>query len=466
MRLPSSCWVSLAGLSLLAFSGASTQADLLVERQVKPGQKWVAEPTRTLDQLKGFKAGSPLLTKYGGRADRRPEGTGFFRVQQVEGRWWFVDPDGGLLLHAGVTSVAPISKHGSQEAFARLYGSPEKWADAATRFLRDAGFNGLGAFSNTELPRRSAQPMAYTVTLSLAGRFGRQLGITQQQPGHIGFTGDCLPALHPDFAAFCDGQAASLAATKEDPWLVGVFSDNELPGKPQMLDHMLALDAAQPALKPMREAAWQWFRARKGNAAEPAQLTDADRAAFLGHVYDTYLRVTTQAIRKHAPRRLCLGPRFHSPLREAQPVWEAAGRHLDAIAMNYYGTWTPRASDLANWFKWSGKPCLITEFYSKGADSGYPNQSGAGWIVRTQADRGRFYQNFTLALLESKTCLGWHWLRYIDNDPADTSTDPSNRDSNKGLINLRYEPYLPLVDQMRAVNTNLYRLADFFDGRK
>jgi hypothetical protein len=457
---------SALALAALTLAFAPTRAELLVERQVKPGQKWVAEPTRTLDDLQGFQPGTVAVTKYGGRADRRVEGTGCFRVQQVDGRWWFVDPDGGLMLHAGVTSVAPVSKHGSKAAFNQLYSTPDRWADAATAFLRDAGFNGLGAFSNTELPRRSAHPMAYTVTLSMAGRFGRQLGIAQQQPGHVGFIGDCLPALHPDFAAFCNTQAVSLDGLKDDPWLVGVFSDNELPGKTQMLDNMLALDTANPALKPMREAAWEWWRARRGPGASPEQITAEDRAAFLGHVYDTYLRLTTQAIRKHAPRHLCLGPRFHSPLREAQPVWAAAGRHLDAIAMNYYGTWTPRASDLRNWFQWSGKPCLITEFYTKGADSGYTNQSGAGWIVRTQADRGRFYQNFTLALLESKTCIGWHWLRYIDNDPADTSTDPSNRDSNKGLINIRYEPYVPLVDQMRTLNTNLYRLADYFDGRK
>lgn len=35
-------------------------------------------------------------------------------------------------------------------------------------------------------------------------------------------------------------------------------------------------------------------------------------------------------------------------------------------------------------------------------DSGMDNTSGAGWVVRTQAERGAFYQSFTLALLKSK----------------------------------------------------------------
>jgi hypothetical protein len=83
--------------------------------------------------------------------------------------------------------------------------------------------------------------------------------------------------------------------------------------------------------------------------------------------------------------------------------------------------------------------------------------------VPTQRDRGWFYQNFTLALLESKNCIGWHWFKYLDNDPDDLTTDPSNRDSNKGIVNLRYEPYVELVAAMKSLNANIYPLADHFD---
>ena len=36
----------------------------------------------------------------------------------------------------------------------------------------------------------------------------------------------------------------------------------------------------------------------------------------------------------------------------------------------------------------SGKPILVTEWYAKGMDSGMANQGGAGWVVKTQRDRG------------------------------------------------------------------------------
>jgi len=84
--------------------------------------------------------------------------------------------------------------------------------------------------------------------------------------------------------------------------------------------------------------------------------------------------------------------------------------------------------------------------------------------VKTERDRGLFYRNFALALLESRSCVGWHWCKYMDNDPDDTTTDPSNRDSNKGIVSFRYVPYEPLIEAMGRLNRRVYGLAAWFDG--
>jgi hypothetical protein len=116
------------------------------------------------------------------------------------------------------------------------------------------------------------------------------------------------------------------------------------------------------------------------------------------------------------------------------------------------------------WERESGRPFMITEWYAKGMDvPGLANVSGAGWVVKTQADRGRFYENFTLSLLESRACVGWHWFKYMDNDPEDTKADPSNRDSNKGIVSNRFEPYGPLLDAMKRLNERTFRLIEHFD---
>ncbi len=41
------------------------------------------------------------------------------------------------------------------------------------------------------------------------------------------------------------------------------------------------------------------------------------------------------------------------------------------------------------------------------------------------------------------------------------STDPSNRDANKGLVNTQYQLYVPLGNRMKELNMNKYRLATF-----
>jgi hypothetical protein len=117
------------------------------------------------------------------------------------------------------------------------------------------------------------------------------------------------------------------------------------------------------------------------------------------------------------------------------------------------------------WERESGRPILITEWYAKGADTGMANGGGAGWLVHTQRERGLFYQNFALALLESKVCVGWDWFRYMDNDPDDKKVDPSNRDSNKGIVSNRYVPYEPLLSAMKELNQRSIAIVDYFDGR-
>ena len=122
---------------------------------------------------------------------------------------------------------------------------------------------------------------------------------------------------------------------------------------------------------------------------------------------------------------------------------------------------------MAEWEQVAGKPFMVTEWYVKGEDApGLANTAGAGWVVKTQDDRGLFYQNFTLGLLESKNCVGWHWFKYQDNDPTIVGAEPSNTNANKGIVDNYLEPYTPLLDKMRELNQQMYPLADYFDKRQ
>ena len=430
---------------------AAAHADTLqtVLAKHKPADThWVAYPVRTVDALSPLPA-EPLLDRYGGRMDKTGLRTGFFHTQKDKNRWWLVDPDGHFFLHVGAAGVSP--------------GAAPKadWADSATRLLHGMGFNGAGAWSSTDLVRASPQPLVYTVIHSFMSAFSAGRHLSHAGTGHSNYPNGCIPVFHPDFAAFCDDYAKPLAAFKDDPWLLGYFSDNELPLP--VLDKYLALDPADPQMGSSGQAARDWLAARKGRAAAAADITDADRTAWTEYVFDRYFSLTTQAIRKYDPHHLCLGSRLNGRSSSSEPVFRAAGRSLDVISINYYGVWNPSMPSVRNRTKWSDKPILISEFYAKGVDSGFANTGGAGWLVSTQHERGLFYQTFTLGLLEAQNCVGWHWFKYMDNDPNDTHADPSNRDSNKGIVRNDYTPYTPLVDLMRTLNQNVYAITDKFD---
>lgn len=447
--------------STLALSARG--ADLLsVKAKRKPQDQWKEYPTRTIHDLEGFRPGAagPKVAKFGGRADRTLRAAGFFRAIESGGRWWLVDPEGHPFVKVGMCSTSPGRSKNNRAALEAKFGTPEKWAEATARLLHENGFNGIGGWSSVDLFTGVKDRLVYTPSWSFAAGFGHSKKLTFQQPGHTGFAGNCIPVFHPEFESWCDGYAKQLAASKDDPWLLGHFSDNELPAYSDILDRALKLDTSNPAAKPTYDAMRAWLRARKGGEGEP---NDGDREAFVEHIYDRYFKVTTTAIRKYDPNHLCLGSRLHAGALKHAGVLRAAGRYLDAVACNVYSRWTPEAELYDAWRTHLKKPVIVTEFYAKGADSGFANTTGAGWLVPTQKDRALFYQNFLLSMLESKICVGWDWFKYMDNDPEDLNTDPSNRDSNKGIVKINYELYRDLVNGMREFNREVYRLVDYFE---
>jgi len=450
---------------LLTQNSFSAQEYIKVDVKGKPTDKsWTQRETITLDLLEDFKPGkTPPLDKFGGKIGEKFEATGFFYPKKVNNRWWLIDPDGNQFMHIAVNGVSPGSKMDRESAI-KKFGDCGKWADYSAKLLAINRFNGTAGWSDTEYMRNSVNPPVYTLSWAFMSSFGRSLKLTYQASGHSGYQGDVMPIFHPDFPKFCDEYAKQLEKTKDDPYLLGHFSDNELPVQSVMLDNSLKLEPNDPIQSHSYNAAKDWLDKRKGSNWKPENITDADRDEFLEYVMDTYYRITTAAIRKYDPNHLCLGSRLHGRATRYPLVFKAAGKHLDVVSVNLYGHWTPRKEMLQMWAAQSDKPFIITEWYAKGMDSGLPNNSGAGWTVKTQNDRGLFYQNFTIALMQNKACVGWHWFKFRDNNPLDLSTDPSNRDSNKGIVNCNYEPYFDLLNKMKDINTQAYNLIDHFDA--
>jgi len=448
------CWLGLTVVIWWVVPSVLAATDVEVARD--PHGPWKTYPTRTLADLPELAVMKPDtgLSRYGGWKAHHTKATGFFYPTQVAGRWWLVDPEGNLFLHKGIAAVSQLGTAGARAAQKKMFGGDQEWAAKTAQLMRAHGFNGLGAWSATEQLREVKPPLVYTRIWNFMSAYGSKRGGTYQKSGHMGYPNDCIFVFDPAFEEFCDQHAKKLAAQKDDPWLLGHFSDNELPFWRTALKGFLKFPTSDYG----HQAALKWLRERHGAAATVADITEQDEKDFLGVVVDRYFHIVSTAIKKYDPNHLFLGSRINGRATTYPEVFRATRPYLDVVAVNYYWAWTPEPELMAMWNRESGRPIIITEWYAKGMDSGLANRSGAGWVVKTQADRGRFYQNFTLGLLESKVCVGWDWFKYIDNDPEATGVDPSNVDSNKGIVSNRYEPYTPLLKAMQQINERVYTL--------
>lgn len=98
-----------------------------IEAKGKHEANFTAHPVRTLADLPPLPADADL-DEYGGLKSARGKATGFFHTEKINGRWWLVDPVGGLFLSKGVNSVNTGRTAGPKEALKQKFGDQAGWA--------------------------------------------------------------------------------------------------------------------------------------------------------------------------------------------------------------------------------------------------------------------------------------------------------------------------------------------------
>jgi hypothetical protein len=430
-------------------------------QQARRGEyKWKAYPTRVIEHLKDFRPVTLPLDRFGGRTDITEKATGFYHVAQINGRWWNIDPEGHPSFNIGVAAVAPGSSTNEQRAFANQFGMEANWIQSTRDLLLSHGFNSLGAWSDVnelrKSPDQAKHPLSYTILVNFMHLYASKYRkyTNSAYPGE--WMKGAIPVFDPEFQVITDQIARDVTKYRDDPNLYGYFTDNELPFLRSNLDTYLAMPSTDPGFK----AAHKWMADQHATVVD-----DKLRAEFLHYEADLYFQIVASALRRYDPTHMVLGSRFTEPEYMLPELFAAAGKHCDVVSVNFYSHWTPSTEAMQLWESAAKKPFLISEFYTKAMDSGLANTTGAGWLVHTQGERGIAYQNVTLSLIESKGAVGWQYFRYQDNDPTDAANTKSNTsdiDGNKGIVNAHYNPYQPLLDRQKQINTNVYSLADYF----
>lgn len=434
------------------------------------------------------------MDKWGGNPDWRPDEItsgnpeGYWRTGFFRGRPVFVDPDGHVALLHGVNTVSPgvsanysetirknyISKYSSRGAWSRdmasfLYRNALNFCTVGVKYadeFRDEFPLQDQEFFQKVVPQWST---SHVETLSFMRTF--QWRFPTIHPGQKLGSDISRFALmfDPKFGEELDKFLATVASFfKDDKNLIGYYLDNELSfvytgsntdqvnynpiDLKAWLRYQQTTDAAREASAYARR-----FMLERGVEPEPENVSDELQDAFLSDIADMYYRVVSSAVRSHDPNHLVMGSRLHGLPARTRRVVEACARYCDVLSYNYYSRWDPEPEYMA-WLQriLGKKPFIISEFYVKDVNYEFDNSDGAGWIVRSQADRGRFYQNFCIRLMRGG-CAGWQWFELMDKG------EPGS--SNKGLItaDYDYEKYHACLYYVRQMNLNIYKVFDWLN---
>jgi hypothetical protein len=399
----------------------------------------------------GLEAGSFGYCPYGGYEAMKAEATGFFRVEQRDTRWWFVDPDGHLFLSAGCDVMSPSMStpvKGRESLFAEMppdalraarswdrdpgasfltwnlfrrfgEGWVERWLDMTIRRMEAWGLNTVANWSDSRLWDTGRKPYAIPLRSWI---------------GEVHYLG--LPDVYDDgWEALVDDRAREQCAPrKDDPWLLGYFLANE-PPFPQKELQTVDLILAGPDTATKRELE-RWLA--EGD-------TEQRRKEFVDEAFDRYVRVTSAAVRKHDPNHLNLGMRGGGQPTEAEI---RAARAFDVYSVNIYRHEVP-AERVQQISKLTGKPILIGEFHFGAAGRGLE----AGLVqVRDQEQRGVAYRYYVEQAFAMPELIGTHYFQWADQ-PVTGRFD--GEAGNIGLVDVADRPYPLMVEALQKTHARI-----------
>ncbi len=402
-------------------------------------------------------------SKYGGYKQKRVKATGYFRTEMVDGKWWFVDPEGYLFLSVGLDCVSIgnvggirdydqrpnmykelppqelVDKYGQDKAryshmqfgvwnLIRRYGEEdftEKSKELAIKRLTKWGFNTIANWSSEEIYNMNQK--AFIIPF-------RGLG-------------DIIPELmgmcdvyEPNYKASMRKYISGLVQPK-NPWLIGYFIGNEPAwlGEEVRLSNLI-LDGKDRPIK----TALKKYLAAKGDTPE-------NRKEFIFDSFRTYLMASNEILKELDPNHLNLGIRFgHLDVLDNR-ILEICGEAFDVMSFNSYSL-APSATAMDRAMAISKIPMMIGEYHFGSSDRG---MAQALWQVDSQKDRGVAYQCYTENAYAHPGLIGTGYFKWSDQDITGRG---DGENYNCGFVDVTDRPYKDIVESAMLTATRLYEI--------
>ena len=462
--------------------------------------------THSDDELKAAAAEEEKdLAAHPGPADRDQFGgwakgpqlkaTGRFRTENVDGKWWLVDPDGHLFWSWGPVRVTPSS------ALTPLNGNPRTPKCGGAMPDRDILFEGLpekgspfakfyDTYDSLLLPFYLARGETRRYDFSAANLYRKygedwfakysdschrrlrswgantianssDLNICLQDRTPYAERVECLSRpiegswggwfkfRDPFDASFKERTIKELEAhgrEAHDKWCIGFFIDNEIQwgaNHEDLARWTLWSPDDQPA-----KIEFMKRLAAKGIVYDPNDrnsVPDEELRAFTDVIVEEYFKRTREALREFDPGLLYLGCRFAGA---AKPwVIGPCAKYSDVVSYNIYsaglGKWKlPQDIDA---------PVLIGEFHFGAHDRGL---FGSGLVnMGNQEGRAEAIKKYVVSGLNNPQIVGVHWHQFSDQA---TSGHFDGEYFQVGWTDICDRPYPETVKALRELGEILY----------
>jgi hypothetical protein len=401
-------------------------------------------------------------SKYGGYLNAKVKANGFFRTEKIDGRWWFVDPEGYLFLSVGVDCVSPggggnvMNLDKRQNLYkklppANLNPNPDRpgsisfgtWnlfrrygedysAKSKEMIIKRMDIWGLNTIANWSSPE---------VTRLNKKAFVMQLRGVGVEDGIMG-----LPDVYaPGFTEKIDAACKSFVEPyKENPWVIGYFTANE----PSWLEQEVRLCGMimEGADRPIKTELIKWLA--KGDTPER-------RKQFIFQTFRTFLEAVDQAITKYDPNHLNLGIRFGNVMGIDREILEICKDVFDVFSFNCYDLY-PKKEMMDRALELTGLPMIIGEYHFGTVDRGMAQSL---WQVNSQQERGIAYRYYTERAYSHPGLIGTAYFQWCDQDLTGRR---DGENYNCGLVDVTDRPY---PYQVEAMMETAKRLFDIHSGK-
>lgn len=419
----------------------------------------------------------------------RVDATGFFRVDQVDGVWWLVDPDGMLTWSIGIQSIGNIlwENPALSKLIEEKYGGNQSlyMEDQISR-LRQWNFTTSGSWSgpafyelNKRLIAGGEQPFPSFHFIGFT-TVGDQEYSVRNSEGIVNDFGEhaMVDPFNPDWRVRAEEKVKGVTSLyKGVPWLVGYFVDNEINTKnlSQYLHSTFCKEELIRWLKGKYEnkigrlnEAWSdrdhryRYRnfhaiARKIPDQDPTPACEKDLNDYVRHLMKTYIDFTIDVIRKYDKDHLIISNRFAlgtkaRALEQVDRFVDLFGSY-DIVCTNLYassgGSYSPNQMALLDYLhEKTGRPILIGEFSFHANESNIPLDHWGGKIVGTMEERGEAYRRTMISWAHLPYMVGAHFYKWGNGyGPVGRY-----RGRNSGIVDDQNRPYQPFVKMVSQTN--------------